>query len=263
VTPTPTPFSPDQPFYLSLDGGGSIGGVTAEDVDLLYFDGTTWSLFFDASDVGISTSGQDLNDIYIVDSDTILITFIAPATLGALQVDARDVVLFDATSLGDTTAGTFSLYLDGSDVGLDTSSEALDGLAVLSDGRVLISTTGGVSVPGVTGNDEDILAFTPTSLGDVTSGTWAIYFDGSDVGLADSSSEDIDAMDVLPNGDIYLSTLGDFAVNGVSGVNEDVFICTPLSIGDVTACNFSPSLYFDGSTWGLDANDVDAINLPY
>jgi len=232
-------------------------------VDLLYFDGSTWSLYFDASDVGISTSGQDLNDFSIVDSDTILITFIAPATLGALQVDARDVVQFDATSLGSETAGSFSLYLDGSDVGLDTSSEALDGLAVLSDGRVLISTTGSVSVPGVTGNDEDILAFTPTTLGDTTSGTWAMYFDGSDVGLADTSSEDIDAMDVLPNGDIYLSTLGDFAVNGVSGVNEDVFTCTPLSLGDVTACNFSPSLYFDGSTWGLDANDVDAINLPY
>jgi hypothetical protein len=237
--------------------------VAEEDVDLLYFDGATWSLFFDASDVGISTSGQDLNDLYVVDSDTILITFMAPATLGTLQVDTWDIVQFDATSLGSTTAGTFSLYLDGSDVGLDASGEALDGLAVLADGRVLISTVSGVSVPGVTGNDEDILAFTPATLGDATSGTWALYFDGSDVGLADSSSEDIDAIDVLPNGDIYLSTLGDFAVNGVSGTNEDVFTCTPLSLGDVTACNFSPSLYFDGSAWGLDANDVDAINLPY
>ena len=232
-------------------------------MDLLYFDGASWSLFFDASDVGISTSGQDLNDFYIVDSDTILITFMNPTTLGALQVDSWDIVQFDATSLGSTTAGTFSLYLDGNDVGLDTTAETLDGLAVLPDGRVLISTASSISVPGVTGNDEDILAFTPTTLGDNTSGTWAMYFDGSDVGLADSGNEDIDAIDVHPNGDIYLSTIVDFAVNGVSGLNEDVFICTPLSLGDVTACNYSPTLYFDGSAWGLDANDVDAIDLPY
>jgi hypothetical protein len=203
-----------------------------------------------------------MNDIYLVDPDTILITFMSPTTIGGIQVDAWDVVQFDATSLGSDTAGTFSLYLDGSDVGLDTSSEALDGLTVLPDGRVLISTTGSFSVPGVAGNDEDILAFTPTLLGNTTSGTWEMYFDGSDVGLADSSSEDIDAIDVLLSGDIYLSTLGDFAVDAVSGLNEDVFICTPLSLGDVTACNYSPSLYFDGGVWGLDANDLDAISLP-
>ena len=239
-----------------------MGGVAAEDVDLLYFNGTSWSLFFDASDVGIATTGQDLNDFYIVDSHTILLTFQAPMTLGALQVDAWDIVQFDATSLGSVTAGTFSMYLDGNDVGLDTTSENIDGLEVLPDGRVLISTTGSPSVPGVTGNDEDILAFTPTTLGDVTSGTWAMYFDGSDVGLADTSSEDIDAVDVHSNGDIYLSTLGAFTVTGVSGSNEDVFICTPISLGSETACNFSSSLYFDGSAWGMSAYGLDAINLP-
>ena len=105
-----------------------------------------------------------------------------------------------------------------------------------------------------------MLAFTPTSLGDVTSGTWAIYFDGSDVGLADSSNEDIDALDVV-GGQVYLSTLGDFSVAGVSGADEDVFVCVPTSLGTITICNYSSALYFDGSTWGLSNNDVDAINL--
>jgi hypothetical protein len=240
-----------------------VGGLTVEDVDILYFNGSTWSMYFDASDVGIATSGQDLDEFYIVDADTILMTFKAPITLGALQVDSWDVVQFDATSLGDNTAGTFSLYLDGNDVGLDTTGETIDGLDVLPDGRVLISTTSNPSVPSLMGtNDEDILAFTPTTLGDVTSGAWAMYFDGSDVGLADSSSEDIDGLDVLSNGDIYLTTIGDFAVTGVSGQSVDVFICTPASLGDLTACNFSPSPYFDGNAWGLDANGVDGINLP-
>ena len=103
------------------------------------------------------------------------------------------------------------MYFDGSDVGFDTTSENIDLLSLLPDGRLLISTTGNPSVPGLTtGKDEDVLAFTPTSTGSVTSGTWAIYFDGSDVGLADTNNEDVDALDVISNGNVYLSTLGDF-----------------------------------------------------
>ncbi len=50
---------------------------------------------------------------------------------------------------------------------------------VLPDGRLLISTLGNVSVTGASGADEDLLVFTPAALGSTTSGTWAMYFDGS------------------------------------------------------------------------------------
>jgi len=255
------PASPpsSNPLYLSLTSSGAVVGETFADEDIMKFDGVTWSQFFDGSDVGVSTS--DLFAFSIVDSDTILMSFNTVLTLNGISVTPRDVVSFEATSLGSVTSGTFSMYLNGIDVGLDVTAENIDSVSLLPDGRVLISTTGSPSVPGVSGKDEDILAFTPTSLGDVTSGSWAMYFDGSDVGLATTSGEDIDALDVTSNGNIYLSALGDFAVTGVSGFDEDVFICMPSSIGSVTACNYSPSLYFDGSTWGLDANDVDAFDI--
>jgi hypothetical protein len=115
-------------------------------------------------------------------------------------------------------------------------------------------------VPGASGRDEDVLAFTPSTLGSTTSGTWSLYFDGSDVGLTDSS-EDIDALD-LAGGNLYLSTEGSFSVSGVLGADEDVFVCGIIGLGDVTACEYLPSLYFDGSTWGLAANDVDAFSFP-
>jgi hypothetical protein len=88
-----------------------------------------------------------------------------------------------------------------------------------------------------------------------------MYFDGSDVGLAESSGEDIDAMDVV-DGKIYLSTLNGFSVSGVSGEDEDVFVCTPSSLGNTTSCSYASALYFDGSTWGLGGNDIDGLNLP-
>lgn len=262
ITPTSTftPVPPNNPIYLSLTSNGTVGGVASADEDILFFNGSTWSLLFDGSDVGVAS--PDLFGFSMVDTDTILMAFSNAITVNDLVVTPQDIVRFDATSLGSITAGTFSMYLDGSDVGLDVAAEKLDSVSLLADGRVLISTTGNPSIPGLTGlSDEDILAFTPSTLGNNTSGTWALYFDGSDVGLSTTSDEDIDALDITSNGNIYLSTLGDFAVTGVSGFDEDVFVCVPTSLGSTTACNYFSVLYFDGSLWGLSANDVDAINL--
>jgi hypothetical protein len=48
----------------------------------------------------------------------------------------------------------------------------------------------------------------------------------------------------------------------VSGADEDVFVFTPTTLGGTTAGTYSSTLYFDGSAFGLAANDVFAIDLP-
>ncbi|MCA1746080.1 MAG: hypothetical protein LC655_00175, partial [Bacteroidales bacterium] len=231
-TNTPTALSPGDSLFVSFALSGTVGGVSFVDEDILRFDGQNWSLWFDGSDVGLGSI--DVFAISVLDNDTILMALSNNVTLNGLAVDPQDIVRFDASSLGSVTAGTFSMYLDGSDVGLDTTGEKIDAFSMLPDGRILISTTGDFSVPGVTGKDEDIIAFTPASLGDNTSGSWAMYFDGSDVGLGESSDEDIDALDVVA-GNIYLSTNGNFSVNGAAGAGEDIFVCSPTSLGDLTA----------------------------
>ncbi|MCI0555385.1 MAG: DNRLRE domain-containing protein [Anaerolineae bacterium] len=265
ATYTPTPQTSNGAFYLSLSNSTTLGGVTAQDTDILYFDGANWSMYFDASDVGILTSGQSMNNFHMVDADTILMSFTDPGTIGALSVEPVDIVRFDATSLGETTAGTFSMYFDGNDVGLEDSvNEEIDALDVLPDGRILISTFASATLPGLNGADEDLLAFTPTALGENTSGSWAMYFDGSKTGIGlGQSAEDIDSLDVAANGDIYLSSADVFSVTGISGNDEDVFVCTPAFVGGaVDSCTYTSVLYFDGSAYGLDANDMEAINLP-
>jgi len=265
-TPTNTPTATSTPggtgsgYYLSLAANQTVGGVRSADEDILYFDGSTWSLFFDGSDVGAATA--DLTAFDLLDPDSLLMSFSSALTLNGLSVNPQDVVRFDASSLGSTTAGTFSMYLDGSDVGLDATSEKIDALDVLGDGRVLISTSGSPSVSGVTGaKDEDILAFTPVTLGDATSGSWAMYFDGSDVGLGEVSTEDVDALDVNTGGGLYLSTLGAFDVGTLTGGGEDVFVCNPISLGDTSACSYAGTPFFDGSLWGLAGKNVDAFEL--
>ena len=258
-TPTATVPASGTAFYSSFGSGGTVGGVAFADDDILQLNGSTWSLYFDGSDVGLSSA--DVLALYSLDADSLLMSFNTSITLSGIAFTPTDIARFDASSLGSTTAGTFSMYFNGADVGLSASSENIDALEVLQDGKLLISTTGSPVVTGVSGAaDEDILQFTPATLGTNTTGTWALYFDGSDVGL-DASSEDIDALDIDASGNIYLSTTGLFSVIGVSGDDEDVFVCAPSLLGSVTACNFFSALFFDGSTWGQAANDLDAFNL--
>ena len=236
-------MGPSQLLDLSISANGArtLGSLSVADEDIVRFNGAAFSMVFDGSDVGVT---GDVDAFARLDADSFLISLAAPATLpGVGAVDDSDVVRFDATSNGAMTAGTFSIYLHGSDVGLSTDAEDVDAVEALPDGRVLLSITGKGSVPRVaTVQDEDLVAFTPTSLGATSAGTFAVYFDGSDVGLVDAASEDVDAASVASDGDILLSTLGAFAVPGVSGGDEDLFACAPTSLGATTACTYSTSL---------------------
>jgi hypothetical protein len=240
-------------------GPTTVGNLTGvRDEDIIAFNGSSWSMVFDASDLGLVS---EIDAFQVLDADSILLSLARDQSVPNLgAVDESDIIRFDATSLGTNTAGTFSRYFDGSDVGLTTSDEDIDALRVLPDGRILISARGPTSVSGLNAADEDLLAFTPTSLGATTAGSWAMYFDGSDVGL--TGSEDIDSAAVAANGDIYLSTTNSFTVPGLSGADEDVFICQPTSLGNNTACNYVAALAFDGSAWGLGPDDVDGVDLP-
>lgn len=177
---------------------------------------------------------------------------------GVGAVDDSDIVRFTPTSTGSNTAGTYTWYFDGSDVELSLDAEDIDALNILADGRIVISTLTSFTVTGASGLDEDLLAFTPTSLGSTTAGSWAIYFDGSDVGLSTNSNENVNGAWTASNGSLYLSTVGAFAVTGLSGDGADIFICTPGSFGSTTACTFT--LYWDGSVNGF-AGAVDAFAI--
>jgi len=183
---------------------------------------------------------------------------------------------------GDTLSVQHELLFDGSDVGLSGDGEDLDALAILPDGRIILSPTSRATVPGVTAEDEDLLLFTPamtelnSGLGKRTAGTWSLLFDGSDVGLS-SDNEDLDALSILPDGRIVISTLSDGSVTGPTGSGisirgEDLLAFTPavdglgaMILGTTTRGTWAK--YFDGSNAGLansservDALDIDATN---
>ena len=259
----------NNPMYVSFDGNVTLSGTTFSDDDIIYYDGATWQMFFDGIDVGLG-SGPDTNAFELLTENTALFVFFddVPILLngGALSVEANDVVQFNATSWGTSTAGTFTLVMDGPTVGLDTTAERIDALHALPDGSLLISTTGNPSVPinipdtggTVSGFDEDILKFTPAVAGNYNSGTWSMYFDASAVGAA---IDDIDAVDVVGN-KVYISTLGAFtAPGGPTGDGQDVFSCTISGPN----CTFDTELYFDSSAFATEltlGQNLDSLVIP-
>lgn len=259
---SPTPPPGGKRAFLSVRATATLGGLTVANEDVLSFDGTAFGLSFDGSDVGLATLRIDA--FAWLDEDSLLLSFDAPGSVPGLvgTVDDSDIVRFDATELGSTTSGTFGWYLDGSDIGLTQDAHDLDAVEVSADGRILLSTTGSVALPDVTARDEDVIAFTPTSLGETTTGTLTLWFDGSDVGLGETG-EDIDAVAIDASGLIYLSGADPVAAPGIAAEDEDVFVFSPTALDPpTTAGSFTTVPYFDGSAFGLGANDVSGFDLP-
>jgi len=249
-------------IYASSSTSGTAGGVAFSNEDVLTYNTSTglWAMFFDGSDVSLGNTNIDAFDLLSDGSMLLSFTSSTFTVPGLGTVEDRDIIKFIPTSTGSTTAGTFQWFFDGSDVGLTTSNEDIDAVHFTSDGKVIISTLGTFAVTGVSGEDEDLIIFTPTSLGSTTSGTWAMHFDGSDVGLSTSSNEDVNGAWVdAATGNVYLTTLGAFSVTGVSGDGADIFICTPGSLGSTTTCTFT--MYWDGSLFGFAGEDLDAFGV--
>jgi hypothetical protein len=239
---------------LAILGNPTFSFGVARDEDVVAIDLATneATLWFDGSDVGLG--GFRISALDRLDDGDLLFSFTAGGTVGGVTFDDSDIVRFTPTQLGAATAGSFSLWFDGSDVALTTNGEDIDGLDVLDDGTLVLSTQGGHRVGSVRGNDEDLLAFSPSSLGATTAGTFAPYFDGSDVGLSNSSAEDVDAVSINEAlGVISLSTRGSFSVTGLAGADEDLFDFMPSTLGSSTSGSFAA--FVIGSVVGIPSDD--------
>ncbi|MGF1523109.1 MAG: hypothetical protein ACFBSF_12410 [Leptolyngbyaceae cyanobacterium] len=180
-------------ILLSFDQPTTLPGVGAvDDSDVVRFTASslgedtagTFALEFDGSDVGLSNGGEDIDGLVGLPDGSLLLSINGNLNPGnGIIANSNDVVLFTPTSTGDTTAGSFSVFFDGSDVGVIDGG--VDGLSIDAASDLFLSTTDDFAVGGVTGKDEDVIAFTPTSTGDTTTGSFdsTLFFDGSENGL--------------------------------------------------------------------------------
>lgn len=227
--------------------------------DIVCFDGENIWLAFDGSDVGLKAS--KISSFAFAGTRQILMTFSERLRLPGIesQISPTDIVAFHVERLGADTAGTFSLHFVGENVGLSTPGEHIDALHVLPDSRIVVSTVSSFSVPGVTGHDEDLIAFTAESQGTDTTGQWELYLDGSDVGW---SGQDIDALSIDEAGHIYLSSHDDFNLSIGHITQSDVLCFTPTKLGIESSGTYVPHIVLRGRNMHAELCNVRGFEFP-
>jgi hypothetical protein len=217
----PDPGVPD--LFFSLFKPHAIQGNYYDVHDIVAYDEETgtYSEFFDGLSHGLTLNDIDAFSIF-GSSIIISIRGSEDALPGLPHINGRDLVAFTPDVDGDWNGpGTWSMFLDGSDIGLDRAVEDIDGVEVLTYAEaiafgldvegldvdeempvVLFSTeslSGDLNIAsgGLIFQDEDIVAFFPTSLGWDTAGTGVLYLDGSAVGLASSLDAETNAFAIV------------------------------------------------------------------
>jgi hypothetical protein len=123
-----------------------------EPQQVAYYDGTTWTRFFDGRDVGLLTNGERINGLEVLPGSAspigsgcqqyLLISTIAGGgvPVGATNVSftGEDVLGFCMTSSGANTAGTWHVVFEGQSEGLQKNNNL--GLSAGANGATLYFT---------------------------------------------------------------------------------------------------------------------------
>mgnify|MGYP003617714804 CR=1 FL=1 len=257
----------DHPTYVSAKTAGTVNGFSYAPGDVLvYYEcSDTWEMFFDASDVGLSLNTNGFAMYPNTQSGRFLLTLAAKGNVPQVgTVLPHDVVEFIAGDVGPDTAGVFRLFIDGSDVGLTTSGEKLDAIALDKDGKLLLSTAGNGNVAGLGAfADEDVIRLDATSYGAATAGTWSMAFDGSDVGLGGTDINSVwQSRSLTASGyPLSFSVLNNLGLGGLPFDDDDIARCNQPTYGPNSWCaSWSKvmDLSFLGTVDALDRGDARA-----
>jgi hypothetical protein len=92
-------------LLLSFDTTVSLGGITIADEDVVHWDGSSFSLLFDGSSVGLADA-LDVDAAQDLGGGSLLVSFDTSGTIGGIAFDDEDVLRFDGAN--------WTLEFDGS-----------------------------------------------------------------------------------------------------------------------------------------------------
>ncbi|MFO0867050.1 MAG: DUF4347 domain-containing protein, partial [Gemmataceae bacterium] len=275
------------------------GGVTYNDGQVVRFTGSnlalgtgatsgTFSQVFDidafASDGNADVNGMHfVNQTVVVGSTTtatlqygdVLFTVSSNETLGGVSVTTKDVILFRPTTLGNYSAGTFSVLLrDPGGTGNNLKDIALVEQGVTVGGASLQAGDFVLTLSSLS-YDKDIQLYRPTSVGaTTTSGTMSVLIDGNgSTGIG--FGQQIWGLDVVSQnmtvggvnlvaGQLLVSMGGNDTVgtNALSVTPYDIFVLSVTATGNTTSSG-SATMLFRGNDVALSAwgEEHDAVAL--
>jgi hypothetical protein len=191
----------DNSLLLSFDAPAEIGTLgQVDDSDIVRFVPTSvgsatagaFQWYFDGSDVDLTTDSEDIDAFTLLDDGRLVISTAGPVNVtGVSKRRDEDLLVFQPAELGQNTRGTWTLYFDGSAVGLDTrSSEDVNSVWIdPTTGYHYLSTTGAFAVPEVSGTGTDIFVCIPGSAAPHNACTFKMHWQGAAHGLVNGVTD--------------------------------------------------------------------------
>ena len=184
--------------------------------------------------------------VHTAEAVPLLLSTTKTVSIGGIEFKDDDLVKYDA----DSKVGT--LFFDGS--AFFNHNEDIDAVSVIAENSIVLSTKSSAKIGSLKFKDEDLVRIDLTS---PTTGTASLYFDGSEYF---DKNEDVDAVSVLPNGSILLSTKNKATINGTTFYKEDLVL---LDTGGNATLFFDGSKFFkSGYGWHHGGhNNIDAVSV--
>jgi len=220
-------------IVLATAANATLGGVSFTPDDLVEYrpaTGTGTILFDGATAFG---ANKKIDAVAVLADGHIVLSTAGDATLGGLAFKKGDLVEYSPAS------DTARLFFDGAKI----ANKEIDAVSVLPDGHIVLSTKDTATLAGLTFNREDLAEYDPAT------DTATLFFDGSALGM----TRDIDAVHVLDNGHLILSTTGDAILGGIAFSRGDLIDYDPAT--DTAA------LYFSGVDAFGAPQDISAVNV--
>ncbi|HHO59824.1 MAG TPA: LamG domain-containing protein, partial [Thiotrichales bacterium] len=140
-------------LILSTDRTETLGGLTFTDGSLAEYDpdADSATLYFDES---LFSASEDIDAVHVLANGHIILSTTGSATLGGLSFSDGDLVDYDPVNDSAT------LYFDES---LFSANEDIDAVYIMSNGHILLSTTGSATLGGLSFSDGDLVEYDPVS----------------------------------------------------------------------------------------------------
>jgi hypothetical protein len=221
-------------FLLSTTADATLGGLSFRNGDIVAYDDVTGiaTLFF--SEDAFTSGDESIDSFQLLPNGHYVLSSGGTATLGGLSFRDGDAVDYDPVNDIATLIFSEDLFFSGAN---------LDGVQLLPNGHLLISTVTSETVGGLGFDDGDIIDYDPVN------DTATLFLDEDAVF---STGGDIGGFHLMDDGRIAFSTLDTetLAISGLTMRNGDLVVYDPS--------DGSAFLLFSEDAFGAD-QDVDTI----